>query len=127
MRHRPTFPTQTNTEIEELSALLNRFAAARDGHFSGTYRNANGVYMKLMNFRRFDPDDMVAGDRGLKRHRPGRLHKAVANLTGTMRGSIIKKVVPAFRRGPTLMAWVVNGGRSTVLVRRLAGFGHRRR
>ena len=66
MRHRPSFPTQTSTEIGELSALLNRLASARGGRFGGTYRNANGVYMKLMNFRRFDPDEIAAGRRGLK-------------------------------------------------------------
>jgi len=29
------------------------------------FRNVNGVYMKLMNFRRFDPVFMEAGKRGL--------------------------------------------------------------
>lgn len=66
VRHRPTFPSQSSAEIAELSDLLNRLAAARGGRFGTTYRNANGVYMKLMNFRRFDPDDIAAGGRGLK-------------------------------------------------------------
>jgi len=32
-----------------------------------SFRNANGVYMKLMNFRRFDPHFMSAGKKGLPR------------------------------------------------------------
>lgn len=34
---------------------------------AGTYRNANGVYMKMMNFRRLDPKFTGAGMKGLVR------------------------------------------------------------
>lgn len=54
-------------EIIELSEFLHKM-----GHTLGlveaeTYRNANGVYMKLMNFRRFDTEYTNDGKVGLSR------------------------------------------------------------
>lgn len=56
VRHSPKIPGKKSTEVAELSELLNRLriTAGLDG--DETFRNPNGVYMKLMNFRRFDPD-----------------------------------------------------------------------
>lgn len=54
-------------EITELSLVLNQFGVAIGQRNSGTYRNTNGVYMKLMNFRRFDPSYTADGKTGLKR------------------------------------------------------------
>jgi predicted HNH restriction endonuclease len=53
--------------VIELSELLNRL-----GHILGygaaeKFRNANGVYMKMMNFRRFDPEYTSIGRVGLTR------------------------------------------------------------
>ncbi|RUW98675.1 hypothetical protein EOA35_22840, partial [Mesorhizobium sp. M8A.F.Ca.ET.023.01.1.1] len=50
---------------------LSRFLQAR-GNASGLaatakFRNVNGAYMKLMNFRRLDPDPQAAGRVGLTR------------------------------------------------------------
>lgn len=45
-------PGKASPEIIELSALLNRIVGDQK---ATDYRNPNGVYMKLMNFRRFDP------------------------------------------------------------------------
>lgn len=56
MRFKPNFPGKTSSEIQELSDLLNRMGAKTSGDRDEKYRNANGTYMKLMNFRRFDPD-----------------------------------------------------------------------
>lgn len=56
MRHKPSFPGKTSAEIRELSDLLNRMDAKTSLSRDEKYRNVNGTYMKLMNFRRFDPD-----------------------------------------------------------------------
>ena len=56
-------PGKTSSEIGELSALLNRLSGAAGG--AADYRNNNGVYMKLMNFRRFDPVYQAQGKSGL--------------------------------------------------------------
>jgi len=55
LRYRPSIPGKTSKEIADLSDLLGRLAKAVAQEKSQTFRNANGVYMKLMNFRRFDP------------------------------------------------------------------------
>lgn len=59
MRHRPSFPADKHPEVIVLSSLLNQLAATTRS--SGSFRNANGVAMKLQNFRRFDPDQKGKG------------------------------------------------------------------
>jgi 5-methylcytosine-specific restriction protein A len=56
LRHRPGIPGKTSDEIRDLSASLRQINASLGIQGNETFRNANGVYMKLMNFRRFDPD-----------------------------------------------------------------------
>jgi predicted HNH restriction endonuclease len=62
-------PGKSSKEVRELSSLLNRLAEQlnRGGTHATTYRNANGVYMKMMNFRRFDPAFTASGKVGLTR------------------------------------------------------------
>lgn len=67
MRHRASPPGKDSPEIAELSEVLNQLGAVLGQRTSGTYRNPNGVYMKLMNFRRFDPDYTSDGKTGLTR------------------------------------------------------------
>ena len=55
LRQRPKIPGKTSAEISELSDLLNRLQTKLGGEIGDKFRNNNGVYMKLMNFRRFDP------------------------------------------------------------------------
>jgi 5-methylcytosine-specific restriction protein A len=55
LRHKSTIPNKQSPEITELSDFLNRLQSKLGGDASDTFRNVNGVYMKLMNFRRFDP------------------------------------------------------------------------
>lgn len=55
LRHAPSIPGKTSPEVVQLSDLLNRMQDRLGGEKSATYRNPSGVYMKLMNFRRFDP------------------------------------------------------------------------
>jgi 5-methylcytosine-specific restriction enzyme A len=69
LRHRPNPPGKESQEINDLSRTLNQLGAKlfRDDFRSTTFRNENGVYMKLMNFRRFDPQYTSGGRRGLVR------------------------------------------------------------
>lgn len=57
LQHRPNPPGKTSAEISELSATLRKLATRLHPFLkqSPTFRNTNGVYMKLMNFRRLDP------------------------------------------------------------------------
>ena len=60
-------PGKASKEVAELSATLRllgeRLGWVRDDKF----RNVNGVYMKMMNFRRFDADVIASGRVGLTR------------------------------------------------------------
>lgn len=67
MRHRQAMPAKGSGEVAELSALLAKVPVIGSVADAARYRNANGVYMKLMNFRRFDPDYTAAGRIGLQR------------------------------------------------------------
>lgn len=67
MRHRNSPPSKDSPEVKELSTCLNKMNALLDQAGSETFRNTNGVYMKLMNFRRFDPEYIAHGKVGLSR------------------------------------------------------------
>jgi len=56
-------PGKTSKAVIQLSDVLNRLGAQLGRDPAGTYRNPNGVYMKMMNFRRFDPAVRSGGDR----------------------------------------------------------------
>jgi 5-methylcytosine-specific restriction protein A len=59
-------PGKSSAEIKGLSAILNQISgSAAEGR--PDFRNPNGVYMKLMNFRRFDPVYQAQGKSGLVR------------------------------------------------------------
>lgn len=53
-------------EILELSQVLNELGKVLGQRNTTTYRNENGVYMKLMNFRNRDPEYTAGGKVGLK-------------------------------------------------------------
>ena len=61
LTHRPSIPGKETDEVGELSDILQRLRGRMEGDVSETFRNRNGVYMKLMNFRRFDPDYSGSG------------------------------------------------------------------
>ena len=67
LRHRASPPGKDSAEVIELSDFLNRIGMALGRGESETHRNANDVYMKMMNFRRFDPDYTADGKVGLTR------------------------------------------------------------
>lgn len=65
-RYQGNPPGKSSKEIEEFSETLNQLgtnlAAQHD-----KFRNVNGCYMKLMNFRRLDPVFEAEGKVGLQR------------------------------------------------------------
>jgi 5-methylcytosine-specific restriction protein A len=69
LKHRPNPPGKESDEILELSSILNRLGEKLfpPKERADTFRNANGVYMKLMNFRRLDPQYTSGGKTGLSR------------------------------------------------------------
>jgi predicted HNH restriction endonuclease len=66
MKYRPQLPPKHGKEIAELSRVLNRLAGLSNR--GATFRNANGVYMKVMNFLSVDPDYVAQGKKGLQRN-----------------------------------------------------------
>lgn len=60
-------PSQESAVVAELSAVLSRMARLLGASTAETFRNANGVYMKMMNFRQLDPAFTSAGMKGLTR------------------------------------------------------------
>jgi 5-methylcytosine-specific restriction enzyme A len=67
LRYAGNPPRKGSAEIDELSETLNRLGRYLGIATEDRFRNVNGVYMKLMNFRRFDPVFTEAGKRGLSR------------------------------------------------------------
>ncbi|GMO57972.1 HNH endonuclease [Bradyrhizobium ottawaense] len=61
LRHRPSFPDDKHPDVIELSGVLNRLARTTTTSSEESFRNANGVAMKLQNFRRLDPSEKGKG------------------------------------------------------------------
>jgi predicted HNH restriction endonuclease len=93
LRYAGNPPGKDSTEIIELSETLNHLARYLRLTRAERFRNANGVYMKLMNFRRFDPVFTEAGKVGLTRggkteeevwadftHDPARCHQIAETI-----------------------------------------------
>jgi 5-methylcytosine-specific restriction protein A len=66
MNHRDQLPEASSSEVAALSKLLNELGSAITGK-TATFRNANGVYMKLGNYRALDPEYLARGRKGLER------------------------------------------------------------
>lgn len=66
-RHHPQPPGSGHPDIIALSETLNAMAAQQGIERTAKFRNPEGVYMKLMNFRRFDPEFFESGRVGLSR------------------------------------------------------------
>jgi 5-methylcytosine-specific restriction protein A len=60
-------PSASDPEVVELSAVLNRLPIHTDRPDQHTFRNPNGVHMKLGNFKRVDPKYTKEGRVGLTR------------------------------------------------------------
>jgi 5-methylcytosine-specific restriction enzyme A len=66
LSHRPSFPGKTSKAIAGLSLLVREVAGRLGIRGDAAFRNENGVYMKLMNFRRLDPAFIALGKKGLR-------------------------------------------------------------
>lgn len=64
-------PGKQSRAVAELSALLRSMGRKSGTPINVTYRNANGVYMKMMNLRRLDPAVQAQGKSGLRRGSKG--------------------------------------------------------
>lgn len=56
LTHQPKIPSKTSPEINVLSSTLRKINEELGIKGNEKFRNTNSIYMKLMNFRRFDPD-----------------------------------------------------------------------
>ncbi|MHA6159382.1 HNH endonuclease [Pseudomonas sichuanensis] len=65
LRHRVSLPSKNHPEIQELSLFLGKMGKALGVGLVTNFRNVNGVYMKLGNFRRWDPNYVKDGKKGL--------------------------------------------------------------
>lgn len=70
-----TIPGKESKAVLELSALLNQMHKAIGTEAGSTIRNANGVYLKLMNLRALDPAYTSQGKVGMQSG--GKLEKAL--------------------------------------------------
>ncbi len=93
-------PGKGSVEVAELSATLNQLAAWLGTERAATFRNPNGVYMKMMNFRRFDPQFAAEGKVGLSRG--NHLEEVVWNLyfADRERMSVVAEAIKAAVRLP---------------------------
>lgn len=73
LRHRQKLPAEEAKDIQELSIRLRQMASVLFPGYvpSDSFRNTSGVYMKLMNFRRLDPQYTSEGKKGLSRGAKG--------------------------------------------------------
>ena len=61
LAHTPSLPGKSSPEIVELSQFLNAMQTRWQATVPDKFRNQNGVYMKLMNFRHIDPEYPATG------------------------------------------------------------------
>jgi 5-methylcytosine-specific restriction protein A len=59
-------PGKTSSEVAALSALLNKMHRLSGTSAAPTLRNANGVYLKMMNLRSLDPKFTAQGKVGMQ-------------------------------------------------------------
>lgn len=85
LRHTPSIPSKTSKEVIDLSKLLNQLRTKTGVDGDEDFRNPNGVYLKLMNLRRFDPDY-----KGKGMERGGKDEEVVWNLYANKRDELHK-------------------------------------
>jgi 5-methylcytosine-specific restriction enzyme A len=66
MRNRKPPPSKTSREVESLSKELNRLRQHIGSRGSSSFRNTDGVYLKMTNFRSYDPDYTSQGKVGMR-------------------------------------------------------------
>jgi 5-methylcytosine-specific restriction protein A len=66
LQNRKSPPSKISKQVESLSKELNHLAACISGSSSNKFRNASSVYLKMMNFRSYDPDYISQGKIDMK-------------------------------------------------------------
>jgi 5-methylcytosine-specific restriction enzyme A len=66
LRNRRSPPSKTSRQVESLSKELNQLRTRIGSRASASFRNAAGVYLKMMNFRSYDPDYTSQGKVGMR-------------------------------------------------------------
>lgn len=104
LSHAPNIPGNTSDEVIELSRSLNLLQQNIGGETPDKFRNPNGVYMKLMNFRRFDPDyegvGLANGNKdeevvwNLYANDPEKLHKLSEHILSFTKGEHLQEKLP---------------------------------
>jgi len=97
--HRTATPGKQSQEIKDLSDALNGLSVHAVSERDARFRNPNGVYMKLMNFRRLDPEyEGVGLRRGARLEedvweefaaRPGLCREAATAILATATGQSV--------------------------------------
>lgn len=66
LRNPTSVAAKTSPEVHQLSSLLNKMSRLSGQTGDDRYRNENGVYMKMMNFRALDPRFTSQGKVGMQ-------------------------------------------------------------
>jgi 5-methylcytosine-specific restriction protein A len=66
LQNTTTVASKTSPEVSKLSVLLNKMSRLSGQTGDDRYRNENGVYMKMMNFRSLDPEFTSQGKVGMQ-------------------------------------------------------------
>jgi 5-methylcytosine-specific restriction protein A len=93
----PSHVSQSHPEIIALSALLNTLPIHSKDLQQTSFRNANGVYMKLCNFLRFDPDYHGSGLKA-----GAKLEEAIWSEFSTDKGLLSKVATAIKENAPSL-------------------------
>lgn len=134
-RANPLHTSEKNPEIRALSRLLNELPVHAERPDRAVFRNPNGVYMKLCNFLRFDPDYKgkgltrggkeeeavwkdFAADRARLRSTAAAIRKAHDTITPTEVSSEVPSTDEEFPEGRILTALHKRRERSPILTRR---------
>lgn len=97
LRHPNSLPDKNHPEVQALSQFLGKIGKTLGLNKGGSFRNGNGVYMKLANFRHWDPIYIENGRTGLAKGNknekvvwdefagvPSKLATAVAAIRGAI-------------------------------------------
>lgn len=96
LRNREAPPGKTSEQVLKLSQELNQLRSCIGTKGNGTFRNASGVYLKMMNFRSLDPDYLAKGKVGMT-HR-NKLEETVWNEYFQRQNELLR-VCRAIREG----------------------------
>lgn len=65
-KHRASPPGKASATVMEISEFLRRMAELTGAKIDRKFRNPNGIYLKMMNFRAIDPEYIFEGKVGMK-------------------------------------------------------------